>query len=42
MTVSVEIVRVAKSWPNNNQLECSDLPDDYVALLEVNLLHGTV
>ena len=27
---------------NNNQLECSDLPDNYVALLEVNLLHGTV
>ena len=32
MTVSMEMVRMAKSRPRKNQSECSDLPQDYLAV----------
>ena len=32
MTVSMEMVRVAKSRPRKNQSERSDLPQDYLAI----------
>ena len=32
MTVSMEMVRMAKSRPRKNQSECTDLPQDYLAI----------
>ena len=32
MTVSMEKVCMAKSWPVKSQSECPDLPQDYLAL----------
>ena len=32
MTVSMEMVHMAKSRPRKNQSQCSDLPQDYLAI----------